>query len=247
MGLSVSSALPAASSTMGPNSSSETVTFALDKLVLRLELDPAQIEIAIERLVGRERTRDQETLGEAVFDFEVVALTEEFAFFLLLGSTALVLVVPGVLALGLWEAVVDGAAIFELDLALLDSRFLDFEFSQRPRVARHHPGQGQRKRPDKQPQALRAAREYPIPVQSRPPGLKSAENLDSYGSILANPREAPTAKKLPDFPSPAMSLRTPHCHLWKVQGMQKFIMGWKDGRKRWGNCVIEIRPFRGFG
>src|SRR5262245_8861391 len=51
----------------------EPVTFALDKLVLRLELDPAQIEIVIERLVGRERARDQEAFSEAVFDFEIVA------------------------------------------------------------------------------------------------------------------------------------------------------------------------------
>src|SRR5262245_4255195 len=127
----------------------ETVTFALDKLVLRLELDPAQIEIVIERLVGRESTRDQEALSEAVFNFEVVALPEEFAFVLLLGGTARALFVLGLLALGLWEAIMDRAAIFEFDLALLDSRFLDFEFGEGSCITRHQPGQSQRKRPEK--------------------------------------------------------------------------------------------------
>jgi hypothetical protein len=113
----------------------ETVAFALDKLVLRLELDTTQGKIGVEGLVGRERARDQKTLGETVFDFKVVALTEEFALFLLLGGTALALFL-GVLALGFWEAVMDRAAIFELDLALLDPRFLDFEFGEGARVAR---------------------------------------------------------------------------------------------------------------
>jgi hypothetical protein len=56
-------------------------------------------------------------------------LPEEFAFFLLLEGTALALF-PGLLALGSWEATMDGAAIFELDLALLDLGFLDLEFGR---------------------------------------------------------------------------------------------------------------------
>ena len=59
-----------------------------------------------------------------------MALPEELAFFFLLDVTVLVGFVAGVLALLFGEAVVDGAAIFELDLALLDPGFLDFELSQ---------------------------------------------------------------------------------------------------------------------
>ena len=44
----------------------------------------------------------------------------------------------------------DGAAIFELDLALLDPGFLDLELGKRrPRVARDQPSQSQRKKPEK--------------------------------------------------------------------------------------------------
>ena len=74
-----------------------------------------------------------------------MALPEEFAFFFLLEGTAF-LALLGLLALGSWEAPMDGAAIFELDLALLDPRFLDFEFGQSrlrvaPRSARPKPAQ----------------------------------------------------------------------------------------------------------
>ena len=58
-----------------------------------------------------------------------MTLPEEFAFFLLLEGAALTLLL-GLLALGSREAVMDRAAIFEFDLALLDPRFLDLEFGQ---------------------------------------------------------------------------------------------------------------------
>ena len=49
-------------------------------------------------------------------EFEVVALPEEFAFLLFLQGTAF-LALLGRLALGLGEAPMDGAAIFELDFS----------------------------------------------------------------------------------------------------------------------------------
>ena len=86
-----------------------------------------------------------------------MALPEELAFFLLLAGTAPLALFLGLLALGPREAVMDGAAILELDLALLNLGLLDLEFGEsRPRRA-YQPGESPCETRKTQRQALRAA------------------------------------------------------------------------------------------
>jgi hypothetical protein len=87
---------------------------ALDQLELRLELDRVDLPIKPGRHRGAERGRDHPPVGDAHLHLEIVALAERD--FLVL--------------LDLRQAPMIGAAIFELDLALLDPGFLDFELSQ---------------------------------------------------------------------------------------------------------------------
>jgi hypothetical protein len=127
---------------------------------LHLDLDRAHVVIAVERLVGAERGREQPPLRDAIGKFKVVALAEEFAFLLFVGDLArlffFALFAGGVFLFSLGEAPMYGAAIFELDLALLDLRFLDFELGQSP--LGHADGEarrGERGNRSRQHQALR--------------------------------------------------------------------------------------------
>ena len=59
-----------------------------------------------------------------------MALPEELAFFLLLERSFFVAVLLGLFPFGLGKARMDGAAIFELGLALLDLKFLNLELGK---------------------------------------------------------------------------------------------------------------------
>src|SRR5262245_13838009 len=70
-----------------------------------------------------------------------------------------------------------------------------------------------------------------------PPGLKSAENLDSYASILANPRATPTAKKLPGFPFPGHGVENVALPL--VEGPWNAKIHY--GLERWPQALGKLR------
>ena len=131
--------------------------------------------MSVQRLVGAERGGEQNPLGDAVLEFEVVALPEELAFFLLLERSFLVVVLLGLFPFGLGKAPMDGAAIFELDLALLDLGFLDFEFGQsRLGGADRQPKCRQRRNRSRQHQVLRAAQPVQMILQEPSPDLSLA-------------------------------------------------------------------------
>ncbi len=98
-----------------------------------------------------------------------MTLPEELALFFLIEGTAFPALF-GRLALLLGETPMHGTAIFELDLALLDPRFLDFEFGQshirgddcQPKGCQPRGRSGQR-------QALRKAQYVPVVSQTPPP------------------------------------------------------------------------------
>ena len=59
-----------------------------------------------------------------------MALAKGSLLLFFLGRGSLILFLAGVFSFSLGEAPMDGAAIFELLLALLDGGFLDFEFGE---------------------------------------------------------------------------------------------------------------------
>jgi hypothetical protein len=92
----------------------DTGAVALGQLELRLELDTLREPAAALGYDCAQGRRDHPPIGDAYLHLEIVALAERDFFVLL----------------DLRQAPMIGAAIFELDLALLDPGLLDFELGQ---------------------------------------------------------------------------------------------------------------------
>jgi len=69
-------------------------------------------------------------IGQAVGKLEIMALAKGSLLLFFLSRGSVILLLAGILSFSLGEAPMDGAAIFELLLALLDGGFLDFEFGE---------------------------------------------------------------------------------------------------------------------
>jgi len=143
---------------------------------LQLELHRAQREVLVERLIGGERGGEQPPIGQAVGKLEIMALAQGSLLLFFLGRGSLILFLAGVFSFSLGEAPMDGAAIFELLLALLDGGFLDFEFGE-SRFAGADGQTGSRQRGSRrcQRQTPRSPQRALIVLQEPPPQLSPAK------------------------------------------------------------------------